>query len=103
MNFESCSRSTNLSVQESRHSELTYCGCGRINLLFHLRTQHRPGRSFDQRPRQAEGGVIEIDIRAALRQQLAAAGVGDHRQEQVGEEGDVVIAHDFVYGQMTGS
>jgi hypothetical protein len=36
------------------------------------RPQHRPGRSFHERPAEADGGVVEVDIGPAQGQELAA-------------------------------
>ena len=56
------------------------------------RSQHRSGRSLDQRSGEADGGVVEVDVGPAHGEELAAAGAGGHREVEVGEELDVLLA-----------
>jgi len=43
----------------------------------------------------SEGGMVEVDVGPAQRQELTSASTGSCRQVQVGEELDVVLAHDI--------
>ena len=56
------------------------------------RPQHRACRSFDERPREPDGGVANVDVSPSKGEELAAARSGQGGQVQVGEELDVVAS-----------
>ena len=53
------------------------------------RAENRPVGAFDQGASEPEGGVIEVDVRPAQRQQLAAAGAGDDGEVNEGVEVEI--------------